>query len=245
MKLLEIGNTRWKLADLTAQGVAFLGHGMGIKDLLLVLDQFSCSRLFFASVASDAVNANLRAELDKRGIEYVEATSQQAQAGVVSAYSEPAKLGVDRWLALVAARNLNKGYNAVVDAGTAITFDLMDDTGQHLGGWIAPGLHTMQAALVDKTSRVQARHDAPRTSIGLTTQDGLFLGCQAALRGFVGQAHEYVNEHISQRVSWFFAGGGVEYLNLDYIHNAQLRPHLVLEGLAVLARQMIATETQD
>ncbi|RUO32912.1 type III pantothenate kinase [Aliidiomarina soli] len=237
MKLLEVGNTRWKLADFIDDDVRFIGHGIGLQDLLMVLEQSATQQLMFASVASDETNHQLQQRLTQAGIDFIQVVTQAEFAGVQNAYADYQRLGVDRWLTLLAARSLTSSHCVIVDAGTAITLDILDKDGQHQGGWIAPGLHTMQDALVARSNRIKARYDAPRAELGQCTEDGLFLGCQAALRGFVEQAHQYVQANYREPVSWFFSGGGTEHLTLDYIHNAQLRPHLVLEGLAVVARQ--------
>jgi type III pantothenate kinase len=78
------------------------------------------------------------------------AQSQVDGFGVRNAYRQPEKLGVDRWLALVAARQDLQPV-CVVDCGTAITLDLLDGEGQHLGGLICPGLTLMKQALSDGT----------------------------------------------------------------------------------------------
>ncbi|MBN2872262.1 MAG: type III pantothenate kinase [Halothiobacillaceae bacterium] len=57
------------------------------------------------------------------------------------AYPEPARLGVDRFCAMIEARaRIDTGPLAVIDAGTAVTLDVLDASGQHRGGLILPGL---------------------------------------------------------------------------------------------------------
>ncbi len=72
--------------------------------------------------------------------------------GVVNAYGRPERLGVDRWAALVAARRLREGTVVVVDAGSAVTVDLLEANGRHRGGVIAPGLGMMRRALMEGTA---------------------------------------------------------------------------------------------
>jgi len=59
-------------------------------------------------------------------------------------YLEPTTLGVDRWLNMLAIRARCTSAFVIVSAGTAITLDVVDHTGEHLGGWIMPGLQAMQ-----------------------------------------------------------------------------------------------------
>ncbi|MCC5879895.1 MAG: type III pantothenate kinase [Idiomarina sp.] len=235
MKLVELGNTRWKLADYTDHTLKFLGHGIGLNDLLLVLGQYTEEQVIFASVASEDVNERLEQRLKEAGISYIQVHTRRSYGEVVNSYHHYQRLGVDRWLTLIAAHRNQKGYSAVVDVGTAVTFDLLHKDGRHLGGWIAPGLHSMQDALVAKSSRIRARYDAPREALGQSTEDGLYLGCKAAVQGFIQQAYEHVRDTVSEPVLWLFSGGGLDSLDIHGIHNVQIRPHLVLEGLAVVA----------
>lgn len=238
MKLVELGNTRWKLADYNEGQFTFLGHGRGTDDLLMVLEQDPQEHVLFASVASEAINEELQQRLSMGGIAFVQVQTQRNFGELVNSYHHYQRLGVDRWLAMIAAHHSAKGHTAIIDVGTAITFDLLHQDGRHLGGWIAPGLHTMQEALVNKSPRIQSRLDAPNIDLGQCTEDGLYLGCKAAAEGFVQQAHEYVKSHFNESVSWLLTGGGLEQLTLHDIHNAQMRPHLVLEGLAVIATDL-------
>ena len=63
-------------------------------------------------------------------------------------------MGVDRWLAMIAAYNHYPGCAIIVDAGTAVTVDYVDSQGQHLGGYILPGPNMMTQALGRNTARV-------------------------------------------------------------------------------------------
>ena len=79
--------------------------------------------------------------------------SQDAGA-ITCAYDDPQTLGVDRWLAMLAAYSQFNEALLVVDAGSAITMDLLGPEGQHLGGYIAPGLRLMHDALWRDTSDI-------------------------------------------------------------------------------------------
>jgi type III pantothenate kinase len=238
MILLEIGNTRWKLASYIENNLAFIGYGSGMDDLMTALSGYAEQPLLFASVASDQVNDQLQQQLTRQGIAFVQVTTARTQAGVTNAYDDFSRLGVDRWLTLLAAHKTQRSPCAIVDVGTAITFDLINRAGMHLGGWIAPGLQTMQQSLVARSERISARDTAPSRLIGSCTEDGLFLGCRAAVYGFIAEAEKATQQVFSEPVTWLFTGGGMEYIHLDSIANAQYRPHLVLEGLTVVADEM-------
>ncbi|MDZ7824718.1 MAG: type III pantothenate kinase [Gammaproteobacteria bacterium] len=105
------------------------------------------------SVAGADFDRELEARLLALGVEEVRFAASSDRCGRLRAgYREPARLGVDRWLALVAGAARVEGAFAVLDAGSALTLDLVDADGRHLGGWILPGLRMMRRALLDGTA---------------------------------------------------------------------------------------------
>src|SRR5690554_3596933 len=75
--------------------------------------------------------------------------------GVHNGYADYQRLGMDRWLALVAGYQLAGGACVVIDLGTAVTSDLVDASGRHLGGFIAPGSKLLRATLLQHTRLVR------------------------------------------------------------------------------------------
>ena len=71
-------------------------------------------------------------------------------------------LGVDRWLALVAAWNMVRQPAVVADLGTAATLDFVAGDGRHVGGYIVPGPGLMAKALARDTARVRVSGDLAR-----------------------------------------------------------------------------------
>lgn len=117
-------------------------------------------------VAGDECEAALRGYHARRGWpppRFLRAAAQAGgrHGGVRNGYHEPARLGADRWAALLAARALQGGALCVVDAGSALTLDVLDATGQHQGGVIMPGQAMLRAALAAGTAGVRAAPAAP------------------------------------------------------------------------------------
>jgi len=100
--------------------------------------------------------------------------SKAAQCGVRNGYAEPAQLGTDRWLALIAAYAHMKraiqtsGDTAypqlVVMAGTALTIDALTADGEFLGGVIVPGA-TLPLACPPTQARMKFFQPAPKTRL--------------------------------------------------------------------------------
>ncbi|ROQ18770.1 type III pantothenate kinase [Gallaecimonas pentaromativorans] len=193
-----------------------------------------CQRMLFASVGNEAIAEALFSFAMSQGIECLEIKSEAKAFGVTSAYAEPQRLGVDRWLAMLAAFNEAKGACLVLDIGTAATADLIDNNGQHLGGWIAPGFQMMTDAVLSRTAKVIGLEPTEGELVfGASTGTGLYAGCRAMVTGFVTSAIATAKAQIGQDIPLFFTGGGIRHLPNSMGSLGRYRPDLVLEGLAL------------
>ena len=105
---------------------------------------------------SDWVAANWQCDIDFLA-------AQDHFGDIRHAYDDPAQHGADRWAALVAARRLYPDESVcVIGAGTAITIDMLNRDGQHLGGYILPSFTSMQAALLGSTENIESAMAASR-----------------------------------------------------------------------------------
>jgi type III pantothenate kinase len=158
----DMGNTRgkfWCCRDDHIEARAYVPHEGDMAKVLseLPAEFFSApDAVHGASVLDDAtLSAFSDACAQKWGRVPVFARSSAAHAGVISGYGQDAaRLGVDRWLALIALREQQADV-CVVDCGTAITVDVLQADGRHLGGYILPGLSMMADSLLRETRRVR------------------------------------------------------------------------------------------
>src|SRR6185503_15791565 len=113
------------------------------------------SRIIAANVAGERMAAQLAALVAQRpGTSLTLVATAAEQFGVRCAYTEPSRLGVDRWVAVLAAYHAARGAACAIDAGTAVTFDAVDSAGMHLGGLIFPSARLLAAALDRNTSNI-------------------------------------------------------------------------------------------
>lgn len=150
MKLfIDIGNTRlkWMLyedADTLVTGA--WTHG-DVPEQMTIWRGLDLQGAWLASVAQESLAAQVSDFLMAMGVAVQRVATQPEQAGVVNAYADYRKLGVDRWLSLLAARQHIPGRAVVVSVGTAMTIDVLEPSGQHRGGLILPGLRLMRESL--------------------------------------------------------------------------------------------------
>lgn len=237
--LFDLGNTRLKCAPLDVHAalgtVAALGHdASGFVEALRAHLPEQAESACLASVASPALTAAVVQVLTERFRRISIVRTQAAFAGVRIAYPQPAKLGVDRFLALVAARARDAAPWLIAGVGTALTLDVLDATGQHRGGRIAPSPALMRRALHQAAAQLPAE-GGEYVEFALDTEDALSSGCEGAAVALIERSLRHATGLLGRTPRLLVHGGGVEPL-MAALPEAVLAPTLVLEGLAVWAR---------
>ena len=168
-------------------------------------------------------------------------TPQRSACGVTCGYRQPRRLGADRWVALIGARGVSRSALCVVDAGTALTIDALDNSGRHLGGQIAPGMALMSAALSRQTSDIQlpnaTKGPLPK-GLGLfanNTRTAVRAGALTAVCGAIERAVKTLRG-AGMRPKIVLTGGDASRILSALGDNVLHRPHLVLEGLKIIVQ---------
>lgn len=236
--LLDLGNSRLKCAPLREgrigeviaidhDGTAF---APGWEQRLPA--RFDVASV--ASVAAPALTVELLDALTRRCMRISLARTQAAFDGVRIAYAQPSRLGVDRFLALLAARARAARPVLVVGAGTALTIDLLDADGLHRGGRIAPSPALMRAALHARAPQLPVEGGSWH-EFADDTADALASGCDGAALGLIAGSLDAAAVLLGARPRLLLHGGGAGAL-LPHLGDAVHAPALVLEGLARWAR---------
>ncbi len=222
---LDIGNSRTKWRCGSSRGVLCSPE---IPQLDVAID-----RVRIASVAIEQSKVR-EAVASTYGVVPKFAESTEHLAGVTNGYDDPATLGVDRWLALVAAWNRVRQATVVVDAGTALTLDVVADRGVHLGGYIVPGLSIMKSSLSNNTLQVQPRQQSrieSNTSPGSNTEQAVEHGLLSMIGAWIVHCTDKAEEVCESAPVVFLSGGDRETLARVVSMECQLTDDLVLEGL--------------
>lgn len=144
------------------------------------------------------------------------------------------QLGVDRWLAMLGCHVPNGTASLVVDAGTALTLDVVSAAGEHQGGYILPGLRSMHEALVGATSL------SPILDEELVIEDGLARDTATAvqlgpLRALAALIHEMLATH-PEPIELFIGGGDARYIHAILSQPYTKVDQMVLQGLSRLVQ---------
>jgi type III pantothenate kinase len=168
--------------------------------------------------------------------------SHTTSVPVVNKYSTPETLGKDRLAAVVGAEYLIPACNAlVIDAGTAITYDLVTASGEYMGGSISPGIAMRYKALHTYTSRLPLLDyydDAQLTGYDTSTSihSGVLNGAIAEMEGII---RSYQLLYPDLKI--ILTGGDHNYFDKRLKIKTFAAPNLVLEGLNLILNFNIET----
>lgn len=170
-------------------------------------------------------------------------------AGVRCGYTEVAQMGVDRWSAVLAASRITSDPCFIIDAGTALTIDVLGENRQHLGGCIFPGVGLLIESLrvqtaipnerIPDTNMLLSSADRDFT-LGASTSDAILGAVNMAYRGYiegvissVGSASVVVvtggHSRYVERLVEKFIDLGSNHMRVAVVED------LVLDGLSFLA----------
>ncbi|MGB5627858.1 MAG: type III pantothenate kinase [Woeseiaceae bacterium] len=242
--LMDVGNSRIKWGVLEDGQIRRTGHisreRIRDKGLQVITTKIPrrVDEVFVSNVAGTSFATRLsgvvgmHCECDVRF-----ARTARSGWGVTNGYTQPRRMGVDRWVAMIGAFAELKSACVVVDVGTAMTIDALDDGGQHLGGQIVAGVATMANALATAASDIPevkpapGRGQADLAMFAHNTAAAVREGAQNAVAGAVDRAIQTLRSNAYKPVVVLTGGDASRILNA-LCETPLHRPHLVLQGLA-------------
>ena len=226
--LIDIGNTRIKVrsgnSDRVFNDFTSLGQWVSNQDR---------RRIYCADVTGEFSNRRSDITALKSA---VQVRVEQGFNGLSLAYKDVSRLGVDRWLAMLASLKWQSGQGVVVvDAGTALKIDVVDSESRHLGGSIGPGLEMSNHALGSKAaqlSRVDLQSDG---ALGRDTDSCISYGVVMSAVALIEQTVLRFCPNGTLLVSGGARNRIAHHLSMSH----RVIDNLVLDGLAVYAEHAI------
>jgi len=239
----DVGNTRAALALVVGGRIEQVvrvpvGAIDGLADCLR-LDSAAAATPRAAPIIASSVNPSaterLRAVAAQLTSEPFLLARTDFPVPLETAVEHAERVGVDRLLAVLAAKGSGGRAVIVVDVGTAVTIDAVDAAGRFLGGSILPGPTLGAWALTQQTASLPevnlSDESTPADPIGRNTESairsGLVLGTAGAVERLIAEQREMVG-HDARVVA---TGGGLDLLRPALECIDEVRPNLVLEGL--------------
>ena len=244
---IDVGNTRlkWALyqthhpdAPLLAQGAEFLENIEKLADgawATLAPPQ----RMLGCIVAGDAVKRRVEEQMEIWDVASQWVVSSAAEAGLRNGYDYPARLGADRWVAMIGAwhRALRQGPTrpmVVVMVGTAVTVEAIDTNGKFLGGFILPGHGIMLRALESGTAGLHVP-TGEVCEFPTNTSDALTSGGTYAIAGAVERMVQHVRSHCGAEPACVMTGGAGWKMAPSMSVHFELVDNLIFDGLLEMA----------
>ena len=155
------------------------------------------------------------------------------ELGIGVRYPKPKQIGADRLANAVGVAELYGTPAIVVDFGTAVTFDIINDRREYVGGVIAPGLAAVTDYLYQRTALLpRIKLAEPRLAIGKSTVEAMRVGAVIGYRGLVKEILAALRREPGMRPAVVVATGGYGGLMARKIPEIQhVNPMLTLEGL--------------
>lgn len=229
--IIDIGNSRAKIAVFNNGELIhyeIFTHDNVLNEALRIVDDFGCTRGIISFVGPVKKNEIilLKAQID------LVILNSETKLPFINCYSSPKTLGVDR-IALItsAVKNFPNQNVLVIDAGTCITYDFVNDKSEYFGGAISPGINMRYKALHTFTEKLPLlKPDFPESYIGDSTVNSIHSGI---VNGTISEIDGTINKYNEKndQLTIVLTGGDVYFLADKLKNSIFANPNFLLEGL--------------
>ncbi|MGC4040446.1 MAG: type III pantothenate kinase [Flavobacterium sp.] len=229
---IDVGNTRIKAAVFEQDRILevfIFGKEELLSQVDFILKKFEkIQNLVIASVGK-IEKEQFSALKNRLGIYFI---THESKFPFANLYSTPTTLGIDRMvLAAGAVTQFPKQNRLVIDAGTCITYDFIDDKDNYLGGAISPGIRLRYQSLNDYTAKLPLlTKKEPENFIGNSTQEsihsGVINGVASEIDGFI---ESYKTQYAKFRI--ILTGGDADFLAKRLKNTIFANSNFLLESL--------------
>ena len=249
---IDIGNTRlkWALYEAAQPGAAPLAQGAEFLEQIERLAEGPWAALqppaamLGCAVAGDAVRRRFEEQMEIWDVAPQWVVPSESEAGLRNGYDHPTRLGADRWVAMIGARQhlLARGPArplVVALVGTAVTVEAIDTDGMFLGGLIVPGHGIMLRALETGTAGLHVPTGEVRP-FPTNTSDALTSGGTYAIAGAVERLYQHLQQHCGQEPLCLMTGGAGWKMAPSMARPFELVENLIFDGLLEIGARRFA-----
>ena len=251
---IDVGNTRlkWALYDTPHRHAPVLAQGAEFLENIDRLAEGAWAtltpptRMLGCVVAGDAVKHRVEEQMEIWDVAAHWVVASAAEAGLTNGYDYPARLGADRWVAMIGAWHRARWQGGarpmvVVMVGTAVTVEAIDANGKFLGGLILPGHGIMLRALESGTAGLHVPTGEVR-EFPTNTSDALTSGGTYAIAGAVERMVQHVRSHCGVEPKCIMTGGAGWKMAPSMSLQFELVDNLIFDGLLEMAARRFADE---
>lgn len=234
--LFDIGNSRIKWQESGHFSESPHGFSYNLKELDSQLDRHLklCNEpqqdVAIVSVAGDAINSHIESWIADRwqvGVHFLRSESKWQT--LRNGYANAELLGADRWYALIGAVSRYSSPLLVCDIGSAVTIDIVDQTGTHLGGYITPGIDMMIRSLNSDTN-IDINFERLGREVGSipnNTYSAIGEGCVWSIASLI----DSINDKLDLETTTILTGGDAEVISALLNCGAIIDNNLIFHGI--------------
>ena len=230
--IIDIGNTNTKIAVFEHDNIIEIDI-INAENTIKAINKFLCKhKAINKAIISNVSETNNSKLINKISIDNVYCLSDKLKLPFNNMYKSKETLGSDRKALVSAAIKHYPNNNVlIIDAGTCITTDFIDASGNYHGGSISPGINMRYGALSEKTSNLpKLERKYPLHITGSSTEDSIHSGI---INGIVYEIREYISEYQKQYkdINIILTGGDSDFLSKPLKISIFANRNFLLEGL--------------
>lgn len=239
--LIDVGNSRCKYACVENHRIgrhgAFALNNLGnLSDVARQFGSKMPEASYMISVASRSANSSVADAVSQYfGHTPILLDKKMPLCGISSRYRAD-QLGIDRVTVIVAAWQRLAQACIVIDCGTAVTIDFIDDEGVHRGGVILPSDDLMRSSLSERTARLNYFANPKRSAdvFATDTENAVACGCRIALVASVSGAISEMIAQFGREVPLLATGGGAYLLDSERKEATYSDSNILFKNLSVV-----------
>jgi|TARA_B100000902_G_C27239871_1_gene879439 type III pantothenate kinase len=230
--IIDIGNTNTKIAVFEHDNIIEIDI-INAENTIKAINKFLCKhKAINKAIISNVSETNNSTLINKISIDNVYYLSDKLKLPFNNMYKSKETLGSDRKALVSAAIKHYPNNNVlIIDAGTCITTDFIDASGNYHGGSISPGINMRYGVLSEKTSNLpKLERKYPLHITGSSTEDSIHSGI---INGIVYEIREYISEYQKQYkdINIILTGGDSDFLSKPLKISIFANRNFLLEGL--------------
>jgi len=230
--IIDIGNTNTKIAVFEHDNIIEIDI-INAENTIKAINKFLCKhKAINKAIISNVSETNNSTLINKISIDNVYCLSDKLKLPFNNMYKSKETLGSDRKALVSAAIKHYPNNNVlIIDAGTCITTDFIDASGNYHGGSISPGINMRYGVLSEKTSNLpKLERKYPLHITGSSTEDSIHSGI---INGIVYEIREYISEYQKQYndINIILTGGDSDFLSKPLKISIFANRNFLLEGL--------------
>jgi type III pantothenate kinase len=210
---IDVGNTRIKGAVFEdanlVETFVFLKTQLQVSIENILNKHKKVSNIVVASVS----DLDKQTFLDFEELVKIHFVSHNDPFPFINRYETPKTLGIDRLvLATGATLRFPKQNRLVIDAGTCVTYDFIDENNNYLGGAISPGLRLRYESLHNYTAKLPLLTlENPEHLIGKSTSESIHSG---VVNGLIFEIDSFIADYKALYSNFIIilTGGDTEFL---------------------------------